>query len=372
MLMRLTPVFLASVLLTSAISLHANVVVLQAPEGDTVMGVVQASLIALRDTIGQGGEATATAREGESFQLLIGQDGWYQVVHPKGVLWTPQNGIRVTTAKMLRSERIVTAHGDRQRIRWAIAAGVLTALMLLLLFYLIQRRRLQEVRRRWILLATRHDSLEEDLAKAGWDVQKLPQGTRIGEFFSLHPTVVVADQPSHGHDISSLEAHNASVASTPILWLDSTVVERVQDPLRAFLSPGAKVSAILETVQRLAQAVPGPEQLSRRAEIEGKLGHGRLLELLHFLASARRTGRVEVRTTTDQAWMWFEDGQLRHALAGELSGIPAMYHCLDLERGTFAFCSGVTAPEKSVRENTITLLHEYARIRDEHGKISRA
>lgn len=370
--MRLHPAPLLLALVVSAVAEPTSVVVLQAPEGDTVMGVVKAPLIALRDTIGQGGEAAATAREGDAFQLLLGQDGWYEVIHPKGHLWTPQIGIRVTTAKMLREERLATAQVDRQRLRWGITIAVFVALFLLLLVYLIQRRRLQEVRRRWVLLATRHDGLEEVLMKAGWDVQKLPPETRMGEFLPhVRPTVVIADQSPHGPDINSLEAHSASVASTPVLWLDSTVIERAQDPLRAFLPPGSKVSAILETVQHLSQVVPGPEQLSRRAEIEGKLGHGRLLELLHFIASARRTGRVEVRTSTDSAWMWFEDGQLRHALANSLSGIPAMYFCLDLARGTFAFRAGVAAPEKSVRENTITLLHEYARLHDEHDKIPR-
>lgn len=351
---------------------RAGVMTLQAPQGDTVVGVVQAALIPLRDTIGSVGEAAATAREGEVFPLLYAQDGWYKLEHPVGLLWTLQKGIRVTTAKTLRAEKIVEAQKDRERLRWTLAAGATVAFFILLLAFMIQRRRLQEVRRRWILLATRHEDLEETLQKAGWDVQKLPQGSSMAEFLPhVRPSVVVADQARHGSDIAALEAHNAAVASTPVLWLDSTVVERIQDPSRAFLPPGAKVSVILETLQRLGQFVPGPEQLSRRAEIEGKLGQGRLLELLHFLASARRTGRVEVRTTTDPAWMWFEDGQLRHALAGSLSGVPAMYYCLDLDRGTFSFRSGVTAPEKSVRENTITLLHEYARLHDEHGKIPR-
>lgn len=370
--MRALPVVLALFGFLASHSAKAEVMVLQAPEGDTVVGVVQAPLVPLRDTIGLGGEARATARTGESFRLLIAQDGWYKVSHPKGDLWTPQTGIRVTTASILRAELQKKARQEREWMRRIVVVAVGVVLLVLFFAYLVQRRRFQEVRRRWILLASRREGLQDALVKAGWDVQTLPADTRMGDFLPrVRPTIVVADQPEHGRDIATLEAHNASVASTPLLWLDSAVVERAQDPSRAFLSRGARLSTILETVQRLAQAVPGPEQLSRRAEIEGKLGRGRLLELLHFLASARRTGRVEVRTSTDPAWMWFEDGQLRHALAGELSGVAAMYHCLDLERGTFAFSAGVTAPEKSIRENTLTLLHEYARLNDEHAKTSR-
>ena len=102
--MRPNLAILALTLCSLVLPSQAGIMVLQAPEGDTVMGVVKAALIPLRDTIGKVGEAAATAREGESFPLLLAQDGWYKVDHPSGVLWTPQNGIRVTTAKTLRAE----------------------------------------------------------------------------------------------------------------------------------------------------------------------------------------------------------------------------------------------------------------------------
>jgi hypothetical protein len=134
-------------------------------------------------------------------------------------------------------------------------------------------------------------------------------------------------------------------------------------------APGSKVSAILEAVQKLSAVVPGPDQLSRRAEIEGKLGAGAPPGAPALPGHARRTGRVEVRVGTESGWMWFEDGQLRHGLASSRSGIEAVYHCLDMTKGSFSFRAGVSPPEKSIRESTLTLLHEYARQHDEHAKI---
>ncbi|MCB9495937.1 MAG: DUF4388 domain-containing protein [Fibrobacteria bacterium] len=347
----------------------AETKVLQAPPGDTVLGIVQAPLVALRDTTFQEGAATAMARAGTEFQVLLTQDGWLQVVYKGRKLWTPQNGVRVTTAKIYRAERAGIEDTHRRWSTIAASVGISLVALLVILGIIVGRRRFQEVRRRWILLATRHEVLEEIMVKAGWDVQKLPPNTRLAEFLPhVRPTVVIADQSAHRGDIASL-AKNASVASTPILWLDATVIERAPDPARAFLPPGAKVSTILETVRTLAKVIPGPEQLSRHGEIEGRLGDGRLLELLHFLATAKRTGRVEVRIGSESAWMWFEDGQIRHALAGKLTGAQAMYRCLDLPKGTFSFSSGVTPPERSIRESTLTLLHEYARQSDENAKI---
>jgi len=336
-----------------------------------VLGVVQAPLITLSDTIGQQGTGL-TAPEGASFPILGAQDGWFLVYYHDNKLWTSQRGVRMTTASAFRLEQKAKEADSRQVLKLGLGIAGGLGLLIILLVVVIQRRRVQEVRRRWILLATRHEVLEEVLIKAGWDVQKLPENTRMGEFLPhVRPTVVIADQAQHSADVASLEARNASVASTPVLWLDATLFERSQDPSRAYLPPGSKVSAILEAVGRLATSVPGREQLSRRAEIEGELGEGRLLELLHFLATAQRTGRVEVRRLGDSAWMWFEDGQLRHAEADPLVGIPAVYHCLDLTKGSFAFRAGLPPPTKSIRENSLTLLHEYARQHDEHGKIPR-
>lgn len=368
--MRFFPALMALAVLFSTTASRAETMTYSAPEGDTVLGLVEAPLAQLYDTIRQQGAPVATVRGGQTFPLLVAADGWFQLVVQGETLWTSQKGIRVTAASLYRQERLVAAQKNliRNYVLVGLAAGLLLALLTIAI--LLRRRGLHEVRRRWILLATRHEALEEILVKAGWDVQKLPTGTRMGEFLPhVRPTVVIADQSVHSTDVAALEALNAAVASTPVLWLDATVVSRAQDPSRAYLPPGSKVSAIMEAVDKLSAVVPGPDQLSRRAEIEGKLGQGRLLELLHFLATARRTGRVEVRVGTESGWMWFEDGQLRHGLAGARSGIDAVYHCLNMTKGSFSFRAGVSPPEKSIRESTLTLLHEYARLHDEHAKI---
>jgi hypothetical protein len=368
--MRLFPALMALAVFFTTTASRAETMTYRAPEGDTVLGVVEAPLAQLYDTIRGQGAPVATVREGQTFPLLVASDGWFQLVAQGETLWTSQKGIRVTAASLHRKD--LAAGAKKDRFQNLVVAGLVGALVLVLVLIgvVLRRRGLQEVRRRWILLATRHEALEEVLVKAGWDIQKLPAGTRMGEFLPhVRPTVVIADQAVHSTDVSALEALNAAVASTPVLWLDATIVSRAQDPLRAYLPPGSKVSAILEAVQKLSAVVPGPDQLSRRAEIEGKLGAGRLLELLHFLATARRTGRVEVRVGTESGWMWFEDGQLRHGLASSRSGIEAVYHCLDMTKGSFSFRAGVSPPEKSIRESTLTLLHEYARQHDEHAKI---
>jgi hypothetical protein len=370
--MRVLPVIVAMFLAGSGPVAGAQAIRLQAPPGDTVLGIVTATVASFRDTIGLQLPVVATAPQGAEIRLVAAADGWFQGEYQGQIVWTPQKAVRVTTSSVWRKEQLASQASSRSfgTIIGGVAAGVVA--LLLGVGIVVRRRRFQEIRRRWILLASRHEALADALTKAGWDVQKLPEGTRMREFLPhARPTIVIADQAVHSADISALEARSASVASTPVLWLDSTVVAR-QDPSRAFLPPGSKVSAILKTLERLAKVVPGPEQLSRHAEIEGRLGQGRLLELLHFLASARRTGRVEVKVGPEPSWLWLEDGQLRHAIAGSLVGIPALFHCLGLTQGSFSFRAGVTPPERRVKENTLTLLHEFARQHDENAKVPRA
>lgn len=370
--MRVLPVIVAMLVAGSGPVAGAPAIRLQAPPGDTVVGIVTATVASFRDTIGLQLPVVATAPQGAEMRLLAAADGWFQAEYQGKLVWTPQKAVRVTTASSWRTEQKARQASSRNATTLAAAAGGGLVALLLGIGFVVRRRRFQEIRRRWVLLATRHEALADVLTKAGWDVQNLPEGTRMREFLPhARPTVVIADQAVHSADISALEARSASVASTPVLWLDSTVISR-QDPSRAFLPPGSKVSTILETLERLVKVIPGPEQLSRHAEIEGRLGQGRLLELLHFLASARRTGRVEVKVGPESAWMWLEDGQLRHAIADSLVGVPALYHCLGLTQGTFSFRAGVTPPERRVKENTLTLLHEFARQHDEDAKVPRA
>jgi len=115
---------------------------------------------------------------------------------------------------------------------------------------------------------------------------------------------------------------------------------------------------------------PGPQQLSRLSEVRGPLRQGTILELLYFLANASRTGRVEITTDGVSGWIWLEGGDVRHAVLGREEGVRALNSLLDRDRGQFAFRAGAPAPNRTIKSSTIYLLHEYARLRDEHAKMA--
>lgn len=254
------------------------------------------------------------------------------------------------------------------------AASVLALAAVILLVG--RRRRPVELRARWVLLALGSDDRAEDLARefnnAGWDTQILPSNAGLGEFLSgFHPSLLVVDRSLHGSDLARLEVSDARVASTPILVLDVLgAVDRDLQPMRAWVKPNAKVAEILEKADRLVSRRPGPRQLSRLNEVQGPLRQGTILDLLYFLANARRTGRVEVVSSGVSGWIWLEGGEVRHAVLGRMEGIEALYALLDIDQGQFSFLGSASAPAKSIGSSTIYLLHEYARLRDEHAKMA--
>jgi len=254
------------------------------------------------------------------------------------------------------------------------AASVLALAAILLLVG--RRRRPVELRARWVLLALASDDRAEDLAqefnKAGWDTQILPSTAGLGEFLAgFHPSLLVVDRSRHGVDLARLEVTDARVASTPILLLDVLgAVDRDLHQMRAWVEPNARFSEILEKADKLVSRRPGPLQLSRLNEVQGPLRQGTLLDLLYFLANARRTGRVEIVSSGISGWIWLEGGDVRHAVLGRVEGTAALHALMDIDQGQFSFRGGATAPSKSIKQSTIYLLHDYARQRDEHAKMA--
>lgn len=263
------------------------------------------------------------------------------------------------------------------KIVLSVIGGAVVVLLVLAIF-LLSRRRLRahmEGRNRWVLLATeagsRSDALLLAFQQAGWDAQILPSGVGLGEFLGgFHPSLLVLDPGLHGAELMSLEANDARVASTPVVLLGDLPVDRKGAAMRSWVGKNARNKDILKAGTHLVSLIPGPNQLSRRNEVQGPISPGTLLELLYFLANAQRTGRVEIRTAGFAGWIWIEKGEIRHCHSGRSEGVKALHALLDLVQGRFGFRSGVGAPKVTVRDSTVYLLHEYARLRDERAKMA--
>jgi len=97
----------------------------------------------------------------------------------------------------------------------------------------------------------------------------------------------------------------------------------------------------------------------------GTLGLFSLVDLIQLLSGARRSGRLLVQHPKGDAKLYFEEGEIVHAIFGELSGETAVYALFADERGPFAFASGLPAMERSIELRTQNLVLEAVRRLDE-------
>jgi hypothetical protein len=97
----------------------------------------------------------------------------------------------------------------------------------------------------------------------------------------------------------------------------------------------------------------------------GTLGLFSLVDLIQLLSGARRSGRLLVQHPKGDAKLYFEDGEIVHAIFGDLSGETAVYALFADERGPFSFASGLPAMERSIELGTQNLVLEAVRRLDE-------
>jgi hypothetical protein len=97
----------------------------------------------------------------------------------------------------------------------------------------------------------------------------------------------------------------------------------------------------------------------------GTLGLFSLVDLIQLLSGARRSGRLLVQHPRGDAKLYFEEGEIVHAIFGELSGDIAVYALFADERGPFSFASGLPAMERTIEIGTRNLVLEAVRRLDE-------
>jgi HD-GYP domain-containing protein (c-di-GMP phosphodiesterase class II) len=142
------------------------------------------------------------------------------------------------------------------------------------------------------------------------------------------------------------------------------LVKNPDNPYGRLLSP----AEALGVMSRAAGTIFSPEAVSTLAHA---LREPSLIERIHALVSARKTGRLELlNAANERAEVWFLDGALVHAVctnaasAGlELVGTPAFFAALALADAEATFDPASTPKQRSIVDGTTDLLAEAARRR---------
>ncbi|MGH8022136.1 MAG: response regulator [Limisphaerales bacterium] len=112
-------------------------------------------------------------------------------------------------------------------------------------------------------------------------------------------------------------------------------------------------------------------QWAPREGFEGVLRKVSLQDVIQMECLARNSSILEVYNQNVLGRIYIEDGQLVHAVAGEIKGEQALYRLLSLPGGSFELAQFEPPPEKTLGGQWEMLLMEAARVKDENTALGK-
>ena len=113
-----------------------------------------------------------------------------------------------------------------------------------------------------------------------------------------------------------------------------------------------------------------PARSSSEDGLVGSLESMDLPEILQFLALGQKSARVALTSAAGEGDVWMSSGNIVHAVCGKLSGEAAVRAMLGWTDGRFKINHGVAAPERTIEGDTMSVLLEGLRIRDEAARTT--
>ena len=104
-----------------------------------------------------------------------------------------------------------------------------------------------------------------------------------------------------------------------------------------------------------------------REGFQGVLRKVGLNDVIQMECLARNSSVLEIYNEHVLGRIYIQDGQLIHAIGGDLKGEPALYKLLSLPGGSFELAQFEHPPEKTLGGSWEMLLMEAARVRDENA-----
>jgi DNA-binding response OmpR family regulator len=193
------------------------------------------------------------------------------------------------------------------------------------------------------------------------------------------PDLIIADYAMDGMDgrqlLQKIKSRNAS-ASIPVMLMASKTdinekLKSVQDTVEDFIEKPffvkeatAKIKKVVDKImlEKMAKEAPGESVL------RGNLTQMNVLDLLQSLDMGRKTCALTLTNNGDKCRMFFTDGQINHAIYGELKGDPAVYKVLSWTAGNFEIDFAGSSEEQTITQSTQGLLLEGLRLLDESNR----
>lgn len=110
--------------------------------------------------------------------------------------------------------------------------------------------------------------------------------------------------------------------------------------------------------------LPFPGDISPEG-FSGAISLPLLPDLIQIYTVSMATGALTISRGAEHGTIWFEGGEIVHAVCGEDAGEPAVYRMLQWHDGRFVLDSGTRAPERTITASWQNVLMEGCRLLDE-------
>ena len=126
----------------------------------------------------------------------------------------------------------------------------------------------------------------------------------------------------------------------------------------------ARLKKVIDKIalEKMAREAPGDGQL------RGSLAQMNVIDLLQSLEMGRKTCGLTLTRDGESCQLFFSDGQINHALYGDLKGDSAVYKVLAWPEGSFLIDFTRQSAEQTTTRSTQGLLMEGLRLLDEANR----
>lgn len=193
------------------------------------------------------------------------------------------------------------------------------------------------------------------------------------------PDLIISDctmDTMDGKQLLQKLKSRSTTAHIPVMLMASKaeITEKLkpfQDTVEDFLEKpfflkeaAARIKKVVDKIalEKMAREAPGESVL------RGNLAQMNVMDLLQSLDMGRKTCSLVLTNNGDKCEMFFAEGQINHAMYGNLKGEEAVYKVLSWTGGNFEIDFNGNSREQTVTRTTQGLLMEGLRLLDEANR----
>jgi len=193
------------------------------------------------------------------------------------------------------------------------------------------------------------------------------------------PDLIISDYTMESMDgkqlLQKLKGRSATAHIPVILMASKTDIteklKMLQDTVEDFIEKpfflkeaAARIKKVVDKIslEKMAREAPGESVL------RGSLAQMNVLDLLQSLDMGHKTCALTLSNNGDKCNLFFKDGQINHAIYGDVKGDDAVYKVLSWNGGNFEIDFSGSSGEQTTTRSTQGLLLEGLRLLDESNR----